>query len=103
MIAKDEGDGDVVSGGESGGELKQNPNSTETDRQQMTKPRTQQKAGKIGEGKNMSLSKNQRKRALQMEQFRQPLIRSNPEFVNNPFQTIRTHAQNTLVKHQTPS
>ncbi|KAF9452666.1 hypothetical protein P691DRAFT_660368, partial [Macrolepiota fuliginosa MF-IS2] len=86
-IAADEGDEDQTGS---------NP------QEQQTKFKPQQKATKIGEGKNMPLSKNQRKRALQMEQFRQPLIRSTPEFTKNPFQTIRTHAQNTLVKHQQP-
>ncbi|KAG1867942.1 ribosome biogenesis protein SLX9-domain-containing protein [Suillus subalutaceus] len=30
--------------------------------------------------------------------LRHPLILSNPQYSSNPFQTIRTHAQNTLVK-----
>ncbi|KAH8102491.1 ribosome biogenesis protein SLX9-domain-containing protein [Cristinia sonorae] len=60
------------------------------------------KSGQIGEGKGATLSKAQRKRALQTERLRMPLIRSNPAFSTNPFQTIRTHAQNTLVKHQVP-
>jgi hypothetical protein len=34
------------------------------------------------------------------ECFRQPLIRSNPEFAANPFEIIRTHARNTLASHQ---
>lgn len=34
------------------------------------------------------------------ERFRQPLIRSNPEFAANPFETIRTHARNTLVPYR---
>jgi hypothetical protein len=37
------------------------------------------------------------------ERFRQPLIRSNPEFAANPFETIRTHARNTLVPHHRPT
>lgn len=52
----------------------------------------------IGEGKGMPLKKNQRKRALELEKLRQPLILSNPQYSSNPFQTIRTHALNTLVK-----
>ncbi|KAH9837076.1 ribosome biogenesis protein SLX9-domain-containing protein [Rhodofomes roseus] len=56
--------------------------------------------GLIGEGKGAPLSKNQRKRALQLEKMRIPMIISNPEFASNPFQTIRTHAQNTLLKHE---
>ncbi|KAF5377451.1 hypothetical protein D9615_005306 [Tricholomella constricta] len=60
------------------------------------------KPGMIGEGKKVPLSKSQRKRALQMEQVRHPLILSNPAFAANPFQTIRTHAQNTLVKRHVP-
>ncbi|KAL0951044.1 hypothetical protein HGRIS_007784 [Hohenbuehelia grisea] len=64
--------------------------------------RPKPKLGLIGEGKGVPLTKNQRKRALVMEKMRQPLIRSNPEFSSNPFQTIRTHAQNTLLKHTAP-
>jgi hypothetical protein len=37
------------------------------------------------------------------ERFRQPLIRSNPEFAGNPFETIRTHARNTLIPHHLPT
>ncbi|KAG2159977.1 ribosome biogenesis protein SLX9-domain-containing protein [Suillus bovinus] len=60
--------------------------------------KVQQKTLQIGEGKGIPLSKNQRKRALELEKLRQPLILSNPLYSSNPFQTIRTHAQNTLVK-----
>lgn len=63
-------------------------------------PRVQAKAGKIGEGKGAPLSKSQRKRALRVERMRIPMILSTPEFASNPFQTIRTHAQNTLLKHE---
>jgi len=59
------------------------------------------KTGLIGEGKNAPLTKSQRKRALQTERLRVPMILSNPEFASNPFQTLRTHAENTLVKHHT--
>ncbi|TFK76992.1 hypothetical protein BDN72DRAFT_783667 [Pluteus cervinus] len=55
--------------------------------------------GKIGEGKAAPLSKAQRKRMLKLEQLRQPQIRSNPQFSTNPFETIRTHAKNTLIVH----
>ncbi|KAI0080252.1 hypothetical protein K474DRAFT_293568 [Panus rudis PR-1116 ss-1] len=65
--------------------------------------RPEPKVGQIGEGKKEPLSKSQRKRALKMERLRIPMILSNPEFASNPFQTIRTHAQNTLVKHKTPA
>jgi len=58
--------------------------------------------GKIGEGKGVPLSKAQRKRALQIERIRQPLIRNNTTFSANPFETIRLHAQNTLIMHQKP-
>ncbi|KAH6917277.1 ribosome biogenesis protein SLX9-domain-containing protein [Coprinopsis sp. MPI-PUGE-AT-0042] len=61
------------------------------------------KSVKIGEGKPEPLSKAQRKKALQLERLRQPLILTNPTFSTNPFSTVRLHAQNTLVKHQTPS
>ncbi|KAI0788603.1 ribosome biogenesis protein SLX9-domain-containing protein [Abortiporus biennis] len=63
-----------------------------------TKPR----AGLIGEGKSTTLSKAQRKRALQAERLRVPVILSNPSFSSNPFQTIRIHAKNTLEEHQIP-
>ncbi|KAG1755168.1 ribosome biogenesis protein SLX9-domain-containing protein [Suillus paluster] len=61
-------------------------------------PKVQPKKLQIGEGKGLPLRKNQRKRALELEKLRQPLILSNPQYSSNPFQTIRTHAQNTLVK-----
>ena len=73
------------------------------------------KSGTIGKSGQSTLSKAQRKRALlvqlklalslhltfssELERFRHPLILSNPEFSTNPFQTIRTHAQNTLLTH----
>ncbi|KAJ3760964.1 ribosome biogenesis protein SLX9-domain-containing protein, partial [Lentinula raphanica] len=55
----------------------------------------------IGEGKHTTLSDAQRKKALyvKIERLRHPLILSNSQFASNPFETIRTHAQNTLVKH----
>ncbi|CCL98987.1 uncharacterized protein FIBRA_00995 [Fibroporia radiculosa] len=56
--------------------------------------------GRIGEGKGVPLSKSQRKRALQLERMRIPMILATPEFASNPFQTIRTHAQNTLLRHE---
>ncbi|KAI0800936.1 ribosome biogenesis protein SLX9-domain-containing protein [Fomes fomentarius] len=61
------------------------------------------KHGQIGEGKGAPLTKNQRKRALQVERMRIPMILATPEFAANPFQTIRTHAQNTLLKHEPPA
>lgn len=59
-------------------------------------------AGQIGEGKGVPLTKAQRKRVLKTERFRIPKILATPEFAANPFETIRTHAQNTLLKHQLP-
>ncbi|KAH9944103.1 ribosome biogenesis protein SLX9-domain-containing protein [Epithele typhae] len=59
--------------------------------------------GQIGEGKKAPLSKNQRKRALQVERMRIPMILATPEFAANPFRTIRTHAENTLLKHEPPT
>ncbi|PCH33826.1 hypothetical protein WOLCODRAFT_147905 [Wolfiporia cocos MD-104 SS10] len=67
-----------------------------------TQPKPRTKPGQIGEGKAAPLNKKQRKRALQIERMRMPMILSTPEFSSNPFQTIRTHAQNTLVKHVPP-
>ncbi|KAF4623633.1 hypothetical protein D9613_001905 [Agrocybe pediades] len=55
------------------------------------------KPGMIGKSKSAPLSKAQRKRALELERLRHPLILTNPEFSSNPFQTIRTHAKNTLL------
>ncbi|KAI0331942.1 hypothetical protein GY45DRAFT_1344944 [Cubamyces sp. BRFM 1775] len=74
-----------------------------TDATEGPKPKSKPKPGQIGEGKGAPLSKNQRKRALQLERMRIPLILATPEFSANPFQTIRTHAQNTLVKHEPPA
>ncbi|KIJ45290.1 hypothetical protein M422DRAFT_251469 [Sphaerobolus stellatus SS14] len=56
--------------------------------------------GQIGEGQGRSLTSNQRKRTFAAEQLRHKLIMQDSNFVVNPFQTIRTHAQNTLIKHQ---
>ena len=36
------------------------------------------------------------------ERMRIPMILQNSDFAKNPFQTIRTHAQNTLVRHEIP-
>ncbi|KAF8591894.1 hypothetical protein K439DRAFT_1379552 [Ramaria rubella] len=63
-----------------------------------SKPET--RPGQIGERKHGSLTRNQRKRALQMENLRHKLIMANTDFSSNPFRTIRTHAENTLVKHK---
>ncbi|TRM65690.1 ribosome biogenesis protein SLX9-domain-containing protein [Schizophyllum amplum] len=67
------------------------------------KKKRKPKAGIIGEGRSEPLSKAQRKRALKAEKMRHPLILSNPSFAANPFKTIRTHAENTLEKHQAPT
>ncbi|KAI0778510.1 ribosome biogenesis protein SLX9-domain-containing protein [Trametes elegans] len=74
----------------------------EADDMDVSEAKPKPKQGQIGEGKGAPLSKNQRKRALQLERMRIPLILKTPEFSANPFQTIRTHAQNTLVKHEPP-
>ncbi|KAJ4486288.1 ribosome biogenesis protein SLX9-domain-containing protein [Lentinula aciculospora] len=62
-------------------------------------PKSIQSKARIGEGRGSTLSNAQRKKALNVERLRHPLILSNPQFASNPFETIRTHAQNTLVKH----
>ncbi|KAL6310062.1 ribosome biogenesis protein SLX9-domain-containing protein [Sparassis latifolia] len=67
------------------------------------RPKARKRVGKIVEGKGLPLSKSQRKRVLQTERLRIPMILSTPEFASNPFQTIRIHAQNTLLKHQPPN
>ncbi|EIN14182.1 hypothetical protein PUNSTDRAFT_95831 [Punctularia strigosozonata HHB-11173 SS5] len=59
--------------------------------------------GQIGEGKGVPLTQAQRKKALKTEQLRLPVIVANPEFAKNPFAAIRTHAQNTLLKHDRAS
>lgn len=81
-----------------------------TDRLEMMPPRPTTTTtatappGQIGEGYGTPLMKSQRRRrALTAERFRQPLIRSNPDFTANPFETIRTHARNTLVPHRPPT
>ena len=38
-----------------------------------------------------------------MERLRAPMILANPDYASNPFQTIRTHARNTLLKHELPA
>lgn len=77
------------------------------------------RAGLIGEGKSVPLTKAQRKRVLcvvnsdvsswlkfnpsrEMERLRHPLVLTNPQYAANPFQTIRTHVQNTLEKRKPP-
>ncbi|KAG8719658.1 hypothetical protein FRC08_002318 [Ceratobasidium sp. 394] len=55
--------------------------------------------GLMGEGKGTTLSKKQRRKALELERLRQSAITQNPEFKNNPFAAIRTHAQNSLLSH----
>ncbi|KIK71165.1 hypothetical protein GYMLUDRAFT_319187 [Collybiopsis luxurians FD-317 M1] len=61
------------------------------------------KVNGIGEGQRVTLSDTQRKKALKVERLRHPLILSNPKFSSNPFETIRQHAENTLLKHEVPS
>ncbi|KAI0257601.1 ribosome biogenesis protein SLX9-domain-containing protein [Lactifluus subvellereus] len=68
--------------------------SPSSHRPQPTRP------GQIGEGKGTPLTRSQRRRALKTERFRQPLILANPQFAANPFETLRTHARNTLVPQQ---
>lgn len=78
-------------------------------------PQAKARSGIIGEGKDAPLTKAQRKRVLcvlnsdvlswpkfnpsrEMERLRHPLILTDPHYAAHPFQTIRTHAQNTLEK-----
>ncbi|KAF6766303.1 ribosome biogenesis protein SLX9-domain-containing protein [Ephemerocybe angulata] len=75
----------------------------DTDLTAVPRPTASSKSMKIGEGKGVTLSKSQRKRVLELERLRQPMILTNPTYADNPFSTIRLHAQNTLLKHQTPS
>jgi len=60
------------------------------------------RTGLIGESKGVPLTKTQRKRVLETEKLRHPLILTNPQYAANPFQTIRTHAQNTLERRTAP-
>lgn len=39
----------------------------------------------------------------QVERMRIPMILATPEFAANPFQAVRTHAQNSLLKHEPPT
>jgi len=59
--------------------------------------------GLIGEGKGVPLSQTKRKNALKLERIRHSMVIANPDFKANPFRAIRTHAQNTLVKHTAPA
>ncbi|KAJ7492513.1 ribosome biogenesis protein SLX9-domain-containing protein, partial [Mycena latifolia] len=86
-------DGDVADAHQESGA------SADTEDPHPKQKKAKPKPGQIGEGKGAPLSKNQRQRALQMEKLRHPLILANAEFSSNPFQTIRTHAQNTLLQH----
>ncbi|KAJ6575232.1 ribosome biogenesis protein SLX9-domain-containing protein [Mycena capillaripes] len=79
--------------------LEESVTPTAADEVQPKQKKPKPKPGQIGQGKGAPLSKAQRQRALQMEKLRHPLILANPEYSSNPFQTIRTHAQNTLLQH----
>lgn len=86
------------------------------------KPKAISSIVKIGKGNSSTLSKAERKRLLsvlrlssddpkltiiksfrELERLRHPLILANPDFTSNPFQTIRTHAQNTLISRDLSS
>ncbi|KAF8689149.1 Ribosome biogenesis protein SLX9, partial [Rhizoctonia solani] len=62
--------------------------------------RPKQAHGMIGEGKGVTLTKQQRKRALELERLRQPAIMTNSDYRQNPFDAIRRHAQNSLLSHE---
>jgi ribosome biogenesis protein SLX9 len=88
------------------------------DRLEEAPPPPTTRPGQIGEGHGAPLTRSQRRRALygpvhlgrliffklcirrKAERFRQPLIRLNPAFAANPFETIQAHARNTLVPHR---
>jgi len=59
--------------------------------------------GKIGEGRGVPLSKAQRKQVLFSERLRLPIVQSTPEYSKNAFETIRQHAQSTLVPREVPT
>ncbi|CAE6435203.1 hypothetical protein ACGC1H_002858 [Rhizoctonia solani] len=64
--------------------------------------RPNQTPGMIGEGKGVTLTKQQRKRALELERLRQSVIMTNSNYRKNPFDAIRKHAQNSLLTHEIP-
>ncbi|CAE6425179.1 unnamed protein product [Rhizoctonia solani] len=74
-------------------ESNHNPDSHHTSR-------PKQALGMIGEGKGITLTKQQRKRALELEQLRQSAIMTNSDYRKNPFDAIRRHAQNSLLSHE---
>jgi len=78
------------------------PGITTARRRGTTDAKPRVKPGQIGEGKGDPLTKAQRKKALLTERLRISLVQSTPEFSKNPFETIRLHAQNTLVPHEPP-
>ena len=92
----------------------------ETSKNDTSKPPAEtQNVGLIGEGKGAPLSQTKRKNALyvpcskkripltlsvsKLERMRHHMVIANSDFKANPFHAIRTHAQNTLVKHTTPT
>ncbi|CEL55383.1 hypothetical protein RSOLAG1IB_01393 [Rhizoctonia solani AG-1 IB] len=62
--------------------------------------RSKQTPGMIGEGKGVTLTKRQRKRALELERLRQSTIMTNTDYRQNPFDAIRRHAQSSLLSHE---
>jgi ribosome biogenesis protein SLX9 len=82
-------------------------------------PVNRRNPGLIGEGKGVPLSQTKRKNALyvprpdyvipltpyrrKLEKMRHHMVIANSDFRANPFHAVRTHAQNTLVKHTTPT
>ncbi|KAF9481434.1 hypothetical protein BDN70DRAFT_876421 [Pholiota conissans] len=75
----------------------------DVDSQEKSAPIQSVKPGTIGKSGSSTLSKAQRKRVLELERLRHPLILTNSEFSSNPFKTIRTHLQNTLLKRPPPA
>ncbi|KAL7417531.1 ribosome biogenesis protein SLX9-domain-containing protein [Mrakia frigida] len=58
--------------------------------------------GKIGEGKARGLNAKERSQAVKLESSRLPQILSHPSYAASPWETIRLHAQNTLVTRAAP-
>ncbi|CAE6410648.1 unnamed protein product [Rhizoctonia solani] len=73
---------------------------TETSAADHAPVRSKQTPGMIGEGKGVTLTKQQRKRALELERLRQSTIMTNTDYRQNPFDAIRRHAQNSLLSHE---
>ncbi|PVF99784.1 hypothetical protein CPB86DRAFT_783435 [Serendipita vermifera] len=68
------------------------------------RPTDRDENGRIGESTRAKpLTKQQKKRALALEQKRLPLILSHPAFIKDSFGTIRTHTSNVVARTNSTS